>query len=563
MSSNRPTRTGWSRRDMLRGSAAAIMGISGLAPRYGLAADIPYEYDGSKFQMAAPEANPKRGGVMRYGILNRPPHFDVHQSGTVGNIGTQGCMFDNLIRRDPRDSGKSIVPDLAHSWEIAKDGTTYTFHLRQGVQFHDGTDLTSADVKATYDRICKPPPGISIPRSALFTAVKEVNARDKFTIEFKLAAPRSVNFMMSAFASGWNVIVSKKTLEENHYDLRKVLNIPGTGPYKTQRRVENEIWVMERNPNYWNSGLPYLDGIEFYNLLPFSPELGAAILSGRVDYARALDPATARKAATVPGMSTARFYQSVIHATWVNAKRPPFDDPRVRRALHLLCEKQVLVDVVKDVSPLMMGGFIYPFSEFATPKDQLARRIGYQDDSAAAIKEAKSLLATAGQGNDMRPLDFMVRDLNHHKLFGVAIQEMLRAVNIQCNLRTVVESVWFGDAAAGNYDLAVGAIVSSLLDPSDYFNAWYRTGGPQNYSFWHNAEFDGLLDQIDIEVDAGKRLALIRRAEDIMEQDPPLVPVAWENILDVWYNYVKGHNPKDYFGIYDVVRFDTFWLDKS
>jgi ABC-type transport system substrate-binding protein len=381
---------------MLRGGAAAIMGIYGLAPRYGLAADIPYEYDGSKFQMAAPEANPKRGGVMRYGILNRPPHFDVHQSGTVGNIGTQGCMFDNLIRRDPRDSGKSIVPDLAHSWEIAKDGTTYTFHLRQGVLFHDGTDLTSADVKATYDRICKPPPGISIPRSALFTAVKEINARDKFTIEFKLAAPRSVNFMMSAFASGWNVIVSKKTLEENHYDLRKVLNIPGTGPYKTQRRVENEIWVMERNPNYWNKDLPYLDGIEFYNLLPFSPELGAAILSGRVDYARALDPATARKAAMVPGMSTARFYQSVIHATWVNAKRPPFDDPRVRRALHLLCEKQVLVDVVKDVSPLMMGGFIYPFSEFATPQDQLAKRIGYQDDSAAAIKGGQIAVGRRG-----------------------------------------------------------------------------------------------------------------------------------------------------------------------
>src|SRR5438477_7398619 len=91
-----PARTCLSRRDMLRGSAAALMGAYGLAPRYGLAADIPMEYDGSKFQIAAPEPNPKRGGVMRYGILNRPPHFDVHQSGTVGNIGTQGCMFDNL-----------------------------------------------------------------------------------------------------------------------------------------------------------------------------------------------------------------------------------------------------------------------------------------------------------------------------------------------------------------------------------------------------------------------------------------------------------------------------------
>jgi peptide/nickel transport system substrate-binding protein len=562
MNTRRPALTGWSRRDMLRGSAAALMGAYGLAPRYGLAADIPLEYDGSKFQMAASEPNPKRGGVMRYGILNRPPHFDVHQSGTVGNIGTQGCMFDNLIRRDPRDSGKTIVPDLAHSWEIAKDGKTYTFHLRQGVQFHDGTDFTSADIKATFDRIAKPPAGVSIPRTPLFRAVREINARDKYTVEFKLAEPRSVNFMMSAFASGWNVIFSKKTLEENNYDLRKVFNIPGTGPFKTQRRVENEVWVMERNPNYWNKGLPYLDGIEVYHLLPFSPELGSAVLSGRVDYARALDPATARKAASTPGLSTAKFYQSVIHATWLNAKRKPFDDPRVRRAMHLLFEKQVLVDVVKDVSPLMTGGFIYPFSEFATPKDQLVKRVGYQEDFGAAIKEAKSLLAAAGQSS-MRPLDFMVRDLNHHKLFAQATQAMLKEAGIQCDLRTVVESTWFGDAAAGNYDLAVGAIVSTLLDPSDYFNAWYRTDGPQNYSFWHNADFDKLVDQIDVEVDAGKRMALIRQAEDLMEQDPPLVPVAWENILDVWYNYVKGHNPKDYFGIYDVVRFDTFWLDKA
>ncbi|MSP03411.1 MAG: ABC transporter substrate-binding protein [Acetobacteraceae bacterium] len=562
MNDKHSTRTDWSRRGMLQGGAAAMMGGYGLAPNYGLAADIPNEYDGSKFQMAAPEPNPKRGGVFRYGILNRPPHFDVHQSGTVGNIGVQGCMFDNLIRRDPRDSGKTIVPDLATGWEISKDGKTYTFHLRQGVQFHDGTDFTSADIKATYDRISKPPSGVSIPRSALFTAVSEINARDKHTVEFKLSAPRSVNFMMSAFACGWNVIFSKKTLEENNYNLRKVLNIPGTGPYKTQRRIENEIWVMEKNQNYWNKGLPYLDGIEFYHLMPFSSELASAVLSGRVDYARALDPVATRKAAAMPGLSTSTFYQSVIHATWVNAKKKPFDDPRVRRAMHLIFEKQVLVDVVKDVSPLMTGGFIYPFSDFATPKDQLAKRLGYQDDSAAAIKEAKSLLAAAGQSS-MRPLDFVVRDLNHHKLFGLAIQEMLRGVGIQSNLRTVVESVWFGDVAAGNYDLAVGAIVSSLLDPSDYFNAWYRSGGPQNYSFWQNAEFEKLLDQIDVEVDAAKRLALIRKAEDIMEQDPPLLPVAWEKINDIWHNFVKGHNAKDYFGIYDVVRFDTHWLDKA
>ena len=158
----------------------------------------------------------------------------------------------------------------------------------------------------------------------------------------------------------------------------------------------------------------------------------------------------------------------------------------------------------------------------------------------------------------------MVRDVASFKVWAQAIQAMLQeGLGVQCNLRTVVESVWFDDTSSGNYDLAIGAVVSTLLDPSDYFNAWYRTGGPQNYSKWSNLKFDALLDQIDVEVDTAKRLALIHQCEDIMEADPPLLPVAWENILDIYYNYVKGHNPKDYFGIYDCVRFDTFWLDKA
>jgi ABC-type transport system substrate-binding protein len=101
-----------------------------------------------------------------------------------------------------------------------------------------------------------------------------------------------------------------------------------------------------------------------------------------------------------------------------------------------------------------------------------------------------------------------------------------------------------------------------LLDPSDYFNAWYKKGGVQNYSSWVNESFNALLPRIDTEVDPAKRQALIRQAEEIMEQDPPCLPVAWEKINDIWYNYVKGHRPDDYFGVYDVVRFDTFWLDK-
>src|SRR5207244_747797 len=335
----------WSRRAFLKSSAAVATGAYGFRWGLGRAADIPYQFDGSKFQLAAPEPNPKHGGVARLGIPNRPPHFDIHQSGTFFNIGAQGCMFDNLIRRDPRDSGKTIIPELAHSWEIAKDAKRYTFFLRKDVQFHDGAELTAEDVKATFDRIAKPPSGISIPRSILFSSVSEINARDKYTVEFKLSEPRPVNFMMSAFASGWNVIVRKKTLEDNNHNLRKVVTYPGTGPFRSMRRVENEVWVMEKNPNYWNKGLPYLDGVEFYHVLPFSPEMASAVLSGRVDYVRVTDPVTARKAKATPEMTATDYYQSVIQATWVNNKKKPLDDPRVRRAMHLVLEKAVLVDV--------------------------------------------------------------------------------------------------------------------------------------------------------------------------------------------------------------------------
>ena len=229
------------RRRFMQGSTAATAAAFGILSGPGLAQSVPYQFDGSKFQLTAAEPNPKRGGVLRVAFTSRQPHFDIHQSGTFNNLGTQACMFDNLIRRDPRDSGKTIIPDLAHSWDIAKDGKTYTFLLRRNVQFHDGTELTSEDVKATFDRIIKPPTGISIPRSVLFKAVEEVLTPDKFTVTFRLSEPRPANFIMSSIASGWNVIVRKKTLEDNAYNLRRLVTYPGTGPFTSVRRVENEV----------------------------------------------------------------------------------------------------------------------------------------------------------------------------------------------------------------------------------------------------------------------------------------------------------------------------------
>jgi ABC-type transport system substrate-binding protein len=508
-----------------------------------------------------PDPAAKRGGTLRYAVHNAPAHFDVHQSGTVANIGPQSPMYDTLLRRSPKD-GQTIIPDLAQRWEISPDGKKYTFYLRKGVKFHDGADFTAEDVKATYDRIAHPPKGVVIPRTPLFATVGEIVVVDPHKIEFRLTEARPKAFMLGAFASGWNIIVRKKTLDDNQGNLRQVMNYPGTGPYRHVSRKDKEIWIQERNPDYWNKGLPLVDKLEIYHMMPFSPELGSSFLSGKVDYARLLDPVSWRKAKEMQGVTAANFNQSVIQAFWTNMeKNKALADPRVRRAIHLAMDRHTLVEVVKDTAPMQVGGFVYPFHEMSTPRAELEKRLGYQKDIKPAVQEARRLMKEAGYANGIRNLDFVVRDIATFKLWAVAIQAMLKEhINIESNLRVVQTSVWFDEAQAGNFDLAISAIVSTLMDPSDIFSAWYGKNGPQNYSRWTNPAFHDVASQVERELDDNRRKALVRKGEDILEQDPPLIPVSYEQIYDAYYNKVHGQNPSTYFGIYDVVRWDQVWL---
>jgi len=508
-----------------------------------------------------PDPAAKRGGTLRYAVHNAPAHFDVHQSGTVANIGPQSPMYDTLLRRSPKD-GQTIIPDLAWKWEISPDGKRYTFHLRKGVKFHDGADFTADDVKATYDRIVHPPKGVVIPRTPLFSTVGDIVVLDPHRIEFRLTEARPKAFMLGSFASGWNIIVRKKTLEDNQFNLRQVMNYPGTGPFRHVSRKDKEVWIQERNPDYWNKGLPLVDKLEIYHMMPFSPELGSSFLSGKVDYARLLDPVSWRKAKEMQGVTAAAFNQSVIQAFWTNTvKNKALADARVRRAIHLAMDRPTLVEVVKDTAPMQVGGFVYPFHEMSTPRAELEKKLGYQKDIKPAVQEARRLMKEAGYANGIRNLDFVVRDIATFKLWAVAIQAMLKEhLNIDSNLRVVQTSVWFDEAQAGNFDLAISAIVSTLMDPSDIFSAWYGKDGPQNYSRWTNPAFHDVASQVERELDDNRRKALVRKAEDILEQDPPLIPVAYEQIYDAWYNKVHGQNPSTFFGIYDVVRWDPVWL---
>jgi peptide/nickel transport system substrate-binding protein len=556
-----PTNPGHSKKSVSRRAFLRTAGVVGGAAALGPAVLRGRAEAQETPSPVRPDPAAKRGGTLRYAVHNAPAHFDVHQSGTVANIGPQSPMYDTLLRRSPKD-GQTIIPDLAWKYDISPDGKRYTFHLRKGVKFHDGADFTADDVKATYDRITHPPKGVVIPRTPLFATVGDIVVLDPHRIEFRLTEARPKAYMLGAFASGWNIIVRKKTLDDNQGNLRQVMNYPGTGPFRHVSRKDKEIWIQERNPDYWNKGLPLVDKLEIYHFLPFTPELGATFLSGRVDYARLLDPVTWRKAKEMPGVTAANFNQSVIQAFWMNMeKNKALADKRVRRAIHLAMDRPTLIEVVKDAAPMQVGGFVYPFHEMSTPRAELEKKLGYQKDVKPAVQEARKLMQAAGYGQGLKNLDFCVRDIPTFKLWAVAIQAMLKEhLNIECNLRVVQTSVWFDEAQAGNFDLAISAIVSTLMDPSDIFSAWYGKGGPQNYSRWTNPAFHDLAAQVDRELDDNRRKTLVRKAEEILEDDPPLIPVAYEQIYDAYYNRVRGQNPSTYFGIYDVVRWDNVWM---
>ena len=206
------------------------------------------------------------------------------------------------------------------------------------------------------------------------------------------------------------------------------MNYPGTGPFRHVSRKDKEVWIMEKNPNYWNKGLPYVDKLEVYHMPPFSPELGAAFLSGKLDYARLLDPVSWRKAKEMPGVTAAAFNQSVIQAVWL---QPEEESRSATRACAGPCTSpwtgNALVEVVKDTAPDADRRL-----RVSVPRVLDARRRSSRRSSATrrtsrpAIQEAKKLMAEAGYGRGIKGLDFLVREANTFKLWAVAIQAMLK-----------------------------------------------------------------------------------------------------------------------------------------
>ena len=218
---------------------------------------------------------PRRGGVLLAVIGADPPSLDPHQESTFANIQLVAPLYSTLIQIDPYNFPK-IIGDVATEWKVTPDGLTYTFKIRQGIRFHDGSPLTAADVKATYDKIVSPPEGVRSVRKNAYTAVARIETPDPSTVVFKLKFPSAS--LLDNLASPWNVIFPKKYLDKdpNHFKT----NVVGSGPFKLKSYTRGSTFEGERNRDYFVKDRPYLDGYKFF-ISPETSVRAAAIRSGR------------------------------------------------------------------------------------------------------------------------------------------------------------------------------------------------------------------------------------------------------------------------------------------
>jgi peptide/nickel transport system substrate-binding protein len=230
-----------SRRTALQGTAGAFaLGLGG------------FDFDFTKAHAQAPAV--KRGGTLNFAISAEAPHYDPHGSDTYATLHLAGPFYSTLMRFN-LSKFPAIEGDLAQSWTVAPDLMTYTFKLHP-VKFADGTALTSADVRATYDRLRNPPQGVVSTRKATFADIDTIETPDPLTVVFKMKAVNAS--MLEHFASPWNVIYTAKDLAENPAGPRTKIN--GTGPFVFVEHIKGSHVAGKKNDNYFKKGLPYLDG---------------------------------------------------------------------------------------------------------------------------------------------------------------------------------------------------------------------------------------------------------------------------------------------------------------
>src|SRR5215813_10456551 len=510
--------------------------------------------------LVAAQDKPRYGGELIFVVPSEPPSYDAHREETFGVIHPMAPHYNTLLRTDPLDrTGTKLVGDLAESWTVAKDGRTYTFKIRKGVKFHDGSELTSKDVKASYDKIIFPPQGVASDRQGQYGNVEAVQAPDPYTVVFRLKFPQGS--FLSSVASPWNWIYKADILAKDPRWYEK--NVMGTGPFLFVEHVKGSHWVGKKNPSYWDKGKPYLDS---YRAI-FVKDSAAQVAAVRGERAhiqfRGFSPAERDSLvqALGPKITVQESPWDCVLLVAVNHEKKPFDDKRVRRALTLALDRyqgsQALskIAIVKEVAGVQVPG-----TPFATPPAELEKLAGYGRDIAKSRAEARRLLKGAGVPDGFS-FTFKNRGIPMpYEPVGVWLIDQWRQVGLNVKQEVIEAAKYYAELRGGNFEVAMDFQCGYIVEPDlDLYKFQSKEKSPANYSRYTDQVLDELYEKQGRAPDPEERKKYIREFERrlVDEEAHYLYTLQWHRIIPHSAK-VKGWmiTPSHYLNN----QLDTVWL---
>lgn len=439
---------------------------------------------------AQPDAAPKSGGTLNISLDADPPKLDPTASTALVDRMVFQSIFDKLVDLDAE--GK-ISPMLAEKWVISEDKKTYTFTLKEGVKFHDGTEFNAEAVKFNFERNMVK----TSTRKGELGEVDKLTVVDNKTIRIDLKRPFAPFLAVLTDRAG--MMVSPAAVQKYGEDF---LNHPvGTGPFVFKERVKGSTITLEKNPDYWQKGLPYLDKV-VYKVLNDPNVAFMNLKSGQVDITNKFPYKEIENAKNDPKFSVVNEAGQGYQGLHLNVAKAPFDQKEFRQAVDLMIDRDAIVKVV------LSGAGTPAHSPFA-PK-----HFAYGDSDKFEkpnVEKAKELLKKAGADGFAFTLKIGTSPTNQQ--VGQMIQSMLKPAGITVNLEKVEFGAMLEQTKTGNYQAAALGW-SGRPDPDQNIFDFNTTGGPQNYSAYSNPAVDNMLSDARGESDQSKRKSLY---DDVMK----------------------------------------------
>lgn len=503
---------------------------------------------------AALAQTPKQGGSVVVGFEGGDPtNFDCHATTSTNVLAFTAPHYSLLLRYDvtayPRVEG-----DLAESWAVSADGLSYTFKLRPGVKFHDGSPLTAADIKATYERIRNPPAGVVSIRKDEFSDVTTIDVMDASTIVFRLSQPNAA--MLTAFANPFNCVYSARRLAESQaYPLT---NIMGSGPFVPGEYVKGASWTGKKFNDYFRPGRPYLDE---YRMVIISPTSGPTAFSGgQIDLLlRNLQPQEIDNIKSRRGDKAAFSNVQLLAVAMVlfNTQRKPFDDERVRRALTLAIDRKGGLGPITAITNMMsLGPIVRPGSEMALSAAELAKLPGFGDNIASARVEARRLLSDAGQGN--LKFSLLTRTTSPFSQIGIFAVDQWRQIGLTVDMNPVDTGPYVTREVGGDFDAVIDIYSMYADDPSSVLTK-YLPGSSSNFGRYADPVLTDLFQKQKVTLDTQTRRNLVNQFEIRTLQQAYVAPMYWAGWTSVTASNVHGWSPTPIFFVgYDM---GNIWRD--